>query len=49
MREEDELASPSWKPPKDLGAKKMEAPWGGRGEKAVSPCPPSQEKVGDRT
>ena len=25
--EEDEFASPGWKPPKNLGAKKMEAPW----------------------
>ena len=26
-REEDKFASPGWKPPKNLGAKKMEAPW----------------------
>ena len=31
--EEDELASPGWKPPEDLGAKKMEAPWGAGTEK----------------
>ena len=31
--EEDELASPGWKLPEDLGAKKMEAPWGAGTEK----------------
>ena len=43
-REEDEPASSDWKLPEDLGAKKMEAPR----RKAVSLCPPSLEKVGDR-
>ena len=42
-REEDKLASPGWKLLEDLGAK------GGRDGKAVSLCPPSLEKVGDRT
>ena len=42
-REEDELASPSWKLLEDLGAK------GGGGGKAVSLCPPSLEKVGGCT
>ena len=47
-REEDELASPGWKLPKDLGAKKMEAPWGAGTEKlSVSVRP--LEKVGDLT
>ena len=32
-REEDKLASPGWKLPEDLGAKKMEAPWGTGTEK----------------
>ena len=41
MREEDELASPGWKIPEDLGAKKMEAPWGTGTEKlSVSVRPP---------
>ena len=39
-REEDKLASPSWKLLEDLGAKKMEAQKGGRGRKAVSLYPP---------
>ena len=41
MRKEDELASPGWKLPEDLGAKKMEAPWGTGTEKlSVSVRPP---------
>ena len=32
-----------------MGAKKTEAPWGDRGEKGVSLCPPTQQKVSDRT
>ena len=32
-----------------MGAKKMEAPKGGRGGKAVILCPPSLEMVGDLT
>ena len=48
-RDEDKLASPGWKLLEDLGAKKMEAPKGGRGGKAVSLCPPSLEKVRDLT
>ena len=48
-RDEDKLASPGWKLLEDLGAKKMEAPKGGRGGKAVSLCPPSLEKVGGLT
>ena len=35
MREEDKLASPRWKLPEDLGAKKMEAPWGTEMEKLL--------------
>ena len=39
--EEDKLASPGWKLPEDLGAKKMEAPWGTGTEKlSVSVRPP---------
>ena len=45
-RDKDKLASPGWKLLEDLGARKMEAPKGGRGGKAVSLCPPSLEKVG---
>ena len=48
-REEDKIASPGWKLLEDLGIKKMEAPKGGRGGKAVSLCPPSLEKVGGLT
>ena len=48
-REEDKLASPGWKLLEDLGAKKMEAPKGSGGRKAVSLCPPSLEKVGGLT
>ena len=47
--EEDKLASHGWKLLEDLGAKKMEAPKGGGGRKAVSLCPPSFEKVGGLT
>ena len=47
-REEDELASPGWKAPEDLGAKKMEAPWGAGTEKLSISVPPL-EKVGDLT
>ena len=40
-REEDKLASPGWKLPEDLGAKKMEAPRGAGTEKLlVSVRPP---------
>ena len=39
-REEDELASPGWKPPEDLGAKKMEAPWGAGTENMSFPVRP---------
>ena len=40
-REEDELASLGWKLPEDLGAKKMDAPWGRGTEKlSVSVRPP---------
>ena len=38
-----------WKLLENLGVKKMEAPKGGRGGKAVSLCPPSLEKVGGLT
>ena len=48
-RDEDKLASPGWKLLEDLGAKKMEAPKGGEGRKAVGLCPPSLEKVGALT
>ena len=41
VREEDKLASPAWKLLEDLGAKKMEAPWGAGMEKmSVSVHPP---------
>ena len=39
--EEDKLASPGWKLPEDLGAKKMEAPRGAETQKlSVSIHPP---------
>ena len=47
-REEDKLASPGWKLTEDLGAKKMEAPWGTGTEKLSVSIRPL-EKVGDRT
>ena len=49
MRDEDKLASPGWKLLENLGAKKMEAPKGDGGRKAVSLCQPSLEKVGGLT
>ena len=48
-REEDKLASPGWKLLEDFGAKKTKAPKGDRAEKGVSPGPPTQGKVDDRT
>ena len=47
--EEDKFAISGWKLLEDLGAKKMEAPKGGKGGKAVSLYPPSLEKVGGHT
>ena len=44
MREEDELASSGWKLPEDLGAKKMEAPWGAGTEKLSVPVRPPMKR-----